>query len=240
MSANLEPQEHPPLTLMQHPSQVLRWAVDHVPRLAVTTSLGPQTLVVLDVLHHLGVEVPVFLLDTGLLYDETLWLKGQVEARYGYEVRTIRPALSLEAQGERLGERLWERDPDRCCHVRKVLPLHRALDGLDGWITGLRADQASSRADTRPVEWDDVHGMLKINPLWRWSRSQVFRYLRAHELPYNPLLDQGFRSVGCQPCSRAAPVDADPADERAGRWQDHAKTECGIHFLFPVATEESP
>lgn len=199
-------------------------------RIALATSLGPQTLVILDMLHRLGRSVPVFFLDTDLLFPETYALRIRLQQRYGLDVRPVRPARSLAEQARDEGPALWERDPDRCCALRKVDPLRGALAGLDAWITGLRRDQGPTRASVQTVAWDEAHGLVKVAPLAHWTRDDVDRYLAAHDVPYNPLLDQGYRSVGCAPCTRAVRPGDDPGDERAGRWSASGKTECGIHL----------
>lgn len=200
-------------------------------RVVLSTSLGPQSIVLLDLLHSAGRAVDALMLDTGLLFPETLALKEAVEARFGIRIRAIRPVQSLAAQAEAHGGNLWRRDPDRCCQLRKVDPLARALAPYDGWFAGLRRDQSAARAHVRPVAWDLRHDRVKVSPLWAWSRAQVFDWLEQRRLPFNPLLEQGYTSVGCQPCTHP---NTDPRDERAGRWAGAEKTECGIHLsLYP-------
>lgn len=197
-------------------------------RIAVASSLGPQTLVILDLLHELGRPLPVFFLDTELLFPETYALRVRLQHRYKLDVRAVRPRRSVAQQAEEEGDALWERAPDRCCALRKVAPLRDTLAGLDAWITGLRRDQSRTRSHVDSVMWDDTHGLVKVNPLAHWTREQVFAYLKEHDVPYNPLLDQGYKSVGCAPCTRR--VSSADADEREGRWAWSGKTECGIHL----------
>lgn len=197
-------------------------------RVAVATSLGPQTLVILDLLHGLGRTVPVFFLDTGLLFPETYALRRQVEDRYGIAIRAVRPRHSLAQQAEDEGPALWARDADRCCALRKVEPQVEALADHDAWITGLRRDQGPSRAGVETVDWDARYGLVKVAPLAHWSRADTWRYLISQGVPYNPLLDAGYPSVGCVPCTRR--VDGPVFDERAGRWAGQGKTECGLHL----------
>lgn len=215
------------------PDDVLRWSAETFgPRVALLSALGPQTCVLIERLAELYLPIRVVLLDTGLLFEETLALAERLEARYGVRVERRRPRLSLEAQAERHGSDLWLRDPDRCCALRKVAPLRDALADLDAWITGLRRDQSDQRSATDTVAWDPVHGRLKISPLAHWTRERVFARLRERDIPYNPLLDHGYASVGCTPCTRPIPAGA---AERAGRWADHPeKTECGLHFPLHV------
>lgn len=212
------------------PRVVLTWALEHHPRLALVSALGPQSLVVIDLLSRMDRAVPVLLLDTGLHFPETYALRLRVQRRYGLEVRRVLPALTLDEQARRHGERLWERDPDRCCQLRKVEPLDRALQDYDAWITGLRRDQGPSRADVTAVGPDPRHGRVRVSPLWAWSRADVMAYLRENDVPYNELLDRGYAGVGCAPCTRPHAATDDPEDERAGRWAGSTKTECGIHF----------
>lgn len=218
---------------MVRPEQVLDWALDAYPRTVLATSLGPQTLVVIDLLHRMHRDAashpPILFVNTGLHFAETLQLLDQVEQRYGVEIVHVKPRLSLSEQARNHGPQLWRREPNRCCSLRKVTPLRQVLADQDAWITGLRRDQSSTRAQTQPIEWDDANGLVKINPLFNWTREQVFEHLDTHRLPYNSLLTAGYRSVGCSPCT--SPVD-DSVDERAGRWSDSGKTECGIHVLF--------
>lgn len=219
------------LARLTDPVDVLRAAADTFgDRIAIASSLGPQTLVVIDMLAKLGRPVPVFFLDTGLLFPETYDLRLRVQARYDLEIRSVTPRQSVDAQAAEHGPALWARDADACCKLRKVDPLRGALSGLDAWITGVRRDQSSTRGSTGLVEWDHRYGLVKVNPLADWNRARVFAYLHDNDVPYNPLLDEGYRSVGCAPCTRAVGADADPHDERAGRWAGSAKTECGMHY----------
>jgi phosphoadenylyl-sulfate reductase (thioredoxin) len=223
----------PDLPSSADPRAVLAWAASAFDgRIALSTSLGPQSLIVIDLLHRMGLRVPLFLLDTGLLFAETYALKRQVEERYGVSIRSVRPPSDVADQAAAHGPRLWERDPDRCCSLRKVAPLKVALQGLDAWITGIRADQTTTRARARALEWDERFGLLKINPLVSWSRADVDRYVADHEVPINPLLRQGFRSIGCEPCTSLP--HPHNGDERAGRWAGRDKTECGIHQRLPI------
>ncbi len=213
----------------EEPRALLDWVVHSFgQRAALVSSLGPQTLVLLHMLHTAGQRLPVLLLDTGLLCPETYAHRGVIERRFGLHVRTVEPSLTLARQAERHGPALWERDPERCCQLRKVAPLERVLAGYEAWITGLRRDQGPTRAGTRSICWDGRFGLWKVCPLAGWSRPQVRDYLRRHDVPINPLLEQGFGSVGCFPCS--APIDH-PTHERAGRWAGTSRCggECGIH-----------
>lgn len=206
---------------------VLAMALDRFERVALATSLGPQSLVLLDLLAELGRlgEVDVLFLDTHLHFEATRLLLPRVEAHFGVRIERVEPALTLAEQAARHGGNLWRRDPDACCHLRKVLPLQRALAGRGAWIAGLRRDHGPSRADLQPLAYDPLHGLVKAAPLWRWSREQVRLHLRTRGIPSNPLLDDGYPSVGCAPCTTRS------EGERDGRWAGRPKTECGLHVV---------
>lgn len=217
-----------PVPATEDARELLTWATDRFDgAIALSTSLGPQTLVVLELLHELGRPVPTFVLDTGLLFGETYAQWRAVEARYSLRIEAVRSSLTIEDQAVRDGQRLWSTDPDRCCAQRKVHPLRTRLFGLGAWITGLRRDPLSrTRAHVAGVEWDGVNGLVKVNPLWAWSRERVLDFARERDLPLNPLLSRGYRSVGCTHCTARTAGE----DERSGRWAGREKTECGLHW----------
>lgn len=161
-------------------------------------------------------------------------LRKRLEDFYGYKIESIIPDLSLEQQAEALGPELWTREPDLCCTSRKVLPLQNKLRELDCWITGVRRHQSQTREQTSVIELytldarDNVD-IVKLNPMARWSRDEVWNYIRQHKIPYNPLHDAGYVSIGCQPCTRKT---GEGGDERAGRWTGFKKVECGIHTFM--------
>ena len=214
----------------------LRWAWERFgPRAAIGTSFQGAGLVMLHLARQMNLGFPVFTLDTGLLFPETIELKRRLEEFFGIRIEALTPDLSLEAQAQAHGPELWQRDPDLCCTIRKVLPLRDRLSTLDCWITGLRRDQSAGRTGTGIAElytFDESTGreVVKLNPMADWARPAVWDYLRAHRIPYNPLHDRGYRSIGCQPCTR--PTEGGD-QERAGRWVGFAKTECGIHTFLP-------
>ncbi len=212
----------------QTPEALIAWAADTFGGgLALTCSFsGAAGMVLLDMTTRLGRGTPVIFLDTDLLFLETYALAERAARRYNLTIERRRPVLTLEEQAERDGSELWGRDPDRCCGIRKVAPLANALKPYRAWMSGIRRDQSATRAATQLVEWNAKHRMVKISPLAHWSERDVWRYIAANDVPYNPLLDQGFPSIGCTPCTRSA---AD-ADGRAGRWAGFAKVECGIHI----------
>jgi phosphoadenosine phosphosulfate reductase len=211
----------------QPPEALLTWATQTFhPRLALTCSFsGPSGMVLLDMVVRSGLDMTVIFLDTDLLFPETYELAALAEQRYGIPIQRRRPALSLEEQDRQEGPHLYARDPDRCCHLRKVTPLAETLRDYDAWISGIRRDQSNTRATVHLLEWNTRHNLVKINPLAFWSDRQVWTYIHTHRVPYNPLLDQGYPSIGCIPCTRPASAD----DPRAGRWVGFAKTECGLH-----------
>jgi phosphoadenosine phosphosulfate reductase len=193
------------------PKEVLRWAARRfAPRIAFATGFGPEGLVLLDLIGRERLEIDVFTLDTGLLFPETYRLWRRLEERYGTTIRAVRPGLDLEGQAQRHGAALWEREPDRCCRIRKVEPLAEALGGRDAWISAIRSDQTRERAAARVVEIDDRFGLVKVNPLLGWSSEQVWAYLREHDVPTNPLHERGYPSIGCWPCTSPTHAGEDP------------------------------
>lgn len=213
---------------------VLRWSWDQFgQRVSLGTAFGATGLVLLDLARKTVPDLSVFTIDTGFLFPETLELKAKLEERYGIDIESVTPRQTVEEQAAEHGDELYRHQPDQCCYLRKVEPLHRKLGDLDGWITSLRRDQGGTRREVRVLTPFPTHGdrlVAKINPLTRWDRKRVWDYLLEHDVPYNPLMDQGYPSIGCWPCT--APVDGSE-DERAGRWAGTAKTECGIHTISP-------
>lgn len=209
------------------PYEVLQWAVTtYGHKLALVTSFQPTGIVLLHMLRDLAPDLTVLTLDTGLLFPETYALIDQVEARFGIKVVRVRPAQTVEQQAQSHGDALWQRDPDQCCALRKTAPLNAALQGYAAWITGLRRDQSSARAATPIIEWDSARHMVKLSPLATWTDDMVWAWIHSHNLPYNPLHEQGYPSIGCAPCTH--PV-GQGEDKRAGRWRGRDKIECGIH-----------
>ena len=194
--------------------------------LVLATSFGPQTILLMEWIAKLRPQTEIFYLDTGLLFEETHALRRELEQRLGIRTKPVTPLLSLEEQAETFGQELWSRDPEPCCFLRKVLPLRRQLQGKQAWMSGIRATQSAERAAASVIEWDETNGLVKLNPLLHWTRERIDAELEARGLPVNPLLKQGYRSVGCRPCT--ARVDQN-GDERSGRWAGFAKTECGLH-----------
>lgn len=211
-----------------HPQDILRWAAEtYGEKLAVVTSFQITGIVTLHMLSQIAPETPVLTLDTGLLFPETYALIDTLEAKLGISITRIAPELSVVEQNENYGVGLWEHEPALCCYLRKVLPLQKAMQSYDAWITGLRRDQSQKRARVPIVSWDEQHHAVKITPFATWTEEMLWTYIHAYELPYNPLHDRGYPSIGCLPCTRAVQAGE---DKRAGRWSGHSKTECGIHF----------
>lgn len=213
----------------KQPQDVLAAAIERYAKIVLACSFGAEDVVLVDMMHRINSSVPLFYLDTEFLFPETYATRDQVIARYGLKPAQVIQAKSLltpRRQAEDLGDELWASNPDRCCQVRKVEPLTRILQGYEAWITGIRRDQAPSRANAGLVEWDQKFKLVKINPLARWTWADVWTYIKVHEVPYNSLHDRNYPSIGCTHCTTpVAPGD----DPRAGRWKNFAKTECGLH-----------
>ncbi len=203
-------------------------------RAAIGTSFQGAGLVMIDIARKNNFAFPVFTLDTGLLFPETAALKKRLEDFFGFEIENLVPDLTVEQQADAQGPELWKREPDLCCTMRKVLPLRNKLSDLDCWITGLRRQQSDTRARIGVIElynFDEAAGkdIVKLNPMANWSREAVWNYIKENKIPYNPLQDQGYRSIGCWPCTEKT---ASGENERAGRWTGFQKVECGIHTFL--------
>ena len=215
--------------------EILAWAWDRFgARAAIGTSFQGAGLVMIHKAVQAGLPLPVFTLDTQLLFPETLELKRRLENFFEIQIESIYPEQTPEEQAREYGPELWNRAPDLCCTMRKVLPLQKKLEQLAVWITGLRRQQSETRQQTQILEMYhfDVlrdHYILKLNPMANWSREAVWEYIAANKIPYNPLHDRGYRSIGCWPCTRAV---GQGANERAGRWTGFDKSECGIHTFL--------
>jgi phosphoadenosine phosphosulfate reductase len=208
---------------------VLVWAWEQFgDGMCLTCSWQRQSSALVHMLSELGLDVPVVELDTLVLFPETYETRDRLVERYGLELRSFRP---LDPP-----DRLWESQPDACCHIRKVEPLERALAEHDAWITGIRREQSPTRANAQKVEWSERYGVWKIQPLVDWNAKRVQAYIHVNEIPSNPLHDAGYPSIGCVPCTR--PVQAGE-DERAGRWSGSDKLECGIHINAPLIKESN-
>jgi phosphoadenylyl-sulfate reductase (thioredoxin) len=210
---------------------ILRWAADRfAPRLTFATGFGMEGCVIVDLVARASLPMDLFTLDTGLLFAESCDLWKRLEERYGRTIRAVKPEHSVEEQARLEGPELWGRDPDRCCDLRKMQPLRATLAAFDAWISAIRRDQTPERADAPVVGWDGRFGLIKVNPLVRWTFDDVKAYVSRYDVPYNALHDQGYPSIGCWPCT--TPV-APGEDARAGRWRGREKKECGLHFGPP-------
>ncbi|NGZ98412.1 MAG: phosphoadenylyl-sulfate reductase [Nitrospira sp. WS110] len=214
----------------KQPQDVVAAAIERYRgKIVVACSFGAEDVVLVDMVHRVDPSVPLFYLDTEFLFPETYATRDRVIERYGLkpaQVIQVKSMLTAQQQAKEYGDALWSREPDRCCQLRKVEPLTRVLRGYETWITGIRRDQAPSRAHAGIVEWDQKFELVKINPLARWSWNDVWTYIKVYEVPYNPLHDQNYPSIGCTHCTAPVVPGEDP---RAGRWKNFAKTECGLH-----------
>jgi phosphoadenosine phosphosulfate reductase len=211
------------------PSQILRWAVDRfAPRFTMATAFGPEGMVLIHLLAEIAPDTPIFNLDTGYQFEETLEMRERVRLRYGIEVVFKRPEHTVEQYEALHGGPLYKTRPDQCCLDRKNKVLHEAIDGMHAWASAIRRDQSLDRAQAPIVGWDKRFQLVKVSPLANWTKADIWKMITDHDIPYNPLHDLGYPSVGCRPCTRAVMFGE---DERAGRWSGFAKTECGLHSL---------
>jgi phosphoadenosine phosphosulfate reductase len=211
------------------PQEIIAWAVEHhQPNLGMATAFGPEGCVIIHMLSQIDPTVNVFNLDTGYQFKETLDMRQRVLDRYGIDVELKQPQLSVDEYETLNGGPVYSKEPDRCCFDRKLSVLRAAAGEFSGWMSAIRRDQSPDRAKAPIVGWDKKFGLVKISPLANWTKQQVWDLIVKEDVPYNPLHDQGYPSVGCQPCTRAVLFGE---DERAGRWSGSAKTECGLHSL---------
>jgi len=209
------------------PDAVLYWAAGEFgEEVALATGFGAEGCVLIDMLARVAPRMRVFYLDTDLLFPETYQLAARLSVRYGVRFERRATRLTLAAQAQAHGERLWERDPEECCRLRKVEPLREMLKGLRAWVTAIRREQSPARAGVGVVERDAKFGLVKINPLAAWTFDELLAYAGEHQVEVNSLLSDGYPSIGCEPCTRRVEPGEDP---RAGRWAGFAKTECGLH-----------
>lgn len=212
------------------PDKVLEWGFRTFGSdMVLGTGFGPSGIFLIDRLQTNHIPIPIFYLDTHLFFEETYELRDTLEDRYGIDITRVSPDLSLDEQAEKFGDELWKRNPNRCCYLRKVRPLRNYLSDKKAWVTGVRRNQSETRQQTNIIEWDPENEVIKINPLATWTGDDVWDYINERDLPYNPLHDEGYPSIGCIPCTQ--PVNGEEQEhERAGRWTGSEKTECGIHL----------
>ncbi len=209
------------------PEEIISWGVNsYFPKLTMATAFGPEGCVILYFLSRIEPRVSVFNLDTGYQFPETMALRDEIARRYGIEVELKQPDTTIAEYEAINGGPVYKTEPDRCCFERKISVLRQAAVGFDAWMSGIRRDQSSDRAKAPIVGWDKKFGLVKISPLANWTKKDVWNLITRENIPYNPLHDQGYTSIGCWPCTRAVMFGE---DERAGRWSGTAKTECGLH-----------
>jgi len=220
---------------LQSPQTILKWSLEtYGAGLTMATAFGAEGCALLGMLAQIrdetGLLPDIFNLDTGYQFAETLELKRRIEERYGFSIRAISPDAGIndaETDSRAVFEQpLYQSQPNLCCYFRKVVPLASAVEGFSAWITAIRRDQTPERANAPIVGFDSQFPLVKINPLANWTKAQVWDYIRQNDVPYNPLHERGFPSIGCWPCTRAVKHGE---DDRAGRWSGSDKRECGIH-----------
>jgi phosphoadenosine phosphosulfate reductase len=227
--------------------EVLRWAFTTFRKdIAMASGFGVEGMALIDIASRVVPDLKVFTLDTEFLFPETYDLIDRVEKRYGMKVERVYSPLTPEEQEREHGRALWASDPDQCCNLRKIEPLKQKLSELRAWVTAIRRDQTAARSSARKVEWDAKFKLVKINPIADWTTEKVWNYVRKHNVPYNPLHDRNYPSIGCTHCTRAIQPGE---DVRAGRWSGFQKTECGLHvgstvtplvnIAAPVSCEET-
>ena len=211
-----------------NPIEVIRWASERFKkRLTMATAFGPEGCLILHWLSSVAPDTFVFNLETGYQFKETLELRDRIRDRYGITVSYESPETTVEEYEQRHGGPLYRTDPATCCGDRKIVVIERVLSNFDAWMSGIRRDQSPDRANAPIIGWDKKFGVVKISPLANWTKSQVWDMILQENVPYNPLHDKGYVSIGCWPCTRAI---TDGEDERAGRWSGSEKTECGLHI----------
>jgi phosphoadenosine phosphosulfate reductase len=219
------------------PRERLSWVFDafEAENAVMGTGFGASGVVLMHILEYVQPGATVFYLDTDVLFPETYNLRDRLTTRFDVNIVRVHSGLSLDEQAEEYEEKLWETDPDQCCFLRKVRPLRQYLADKSAWITAIRRDQSPTRADTDVVEWSPANEVVKVNPLADWTEADIWRHIDRHDLPYNPLHDEGYPSIGCMPCTERVGADSD--DPRAGRWSDSEKKECGLH-LEPETSQQ--
>ena len=209
------------------PQEILGWAAQRFgQKFTMATAFGPEGMVLIHMLAEVAPKTPIFNLDTGYQFKETLELREEVLRRYGIAVEMKRPETTVEQYEAQHGGPIYRTNPDQCCFDRKVQVLNKAVRGMHAWASAIRRDQSPDRAGVPIVGWDKKFNLVKVSPLANWTKQKVWGFITKHNIPYNPLHDQGYTSIGCWPCTRAVLLGE---DERAGRWSGTAKTECGLH-----------
>ncbi|MAZ77377.1 MAG: phosphoadenylyl-sulfate reductase [Legionellaceae bacterium] len=208
------------------PQEILAWAWnEYAPRVKVATGFGAEGMVLIHMLAEIAPQISVFNLDTGYQFPESLSLKEAVKKRYGIDIKLVQPETSVTDYEKIHGGPVYLTDANQCCHDRKVTVLKKALQGTSAWLTAIRRDQSPTRSNVPILGWDKQFNLVKINPLANWNKHDVWAFIKKYNIPYNPLYDQGYTSIGCWPCTKKP----NNSDERSGRWSGSEKTECGIH-----------
>ena len=214
----------------KQPWDLLEYALRTYPhRIVLACSFGAEDVALVDMMHRIDPDAPLLYLDTDFLFPETIDVRDRIIAHYGLksaQVIQMKSQLTPDQQATQYGAALWASKPDQCCELRKIEPLSRILANYRAWITGIRRDQAPTRANAGLIEWDKKFNLIKVNPLARWSSEEVWAYLQLHEVPYNALHDRHYPSIGCTHCTAPVLPGEDP---RSGRWKNFGKTECGLH-----------
>jgi phosphoadenosine phosphosulfate reductase len=211
------------------PQDIIQWSVGMFhPRLTMATAFGAEGCCIIHIIAEIEPSVRIFNLDTGYQFRETLEMRDRIRDRYRIDVEFVTPEFSVSEYEKEHGGPLYSIRPDQCCYDRKIVPLKRAVFGFDAWISAIRGDQTDSRKAAAIVEPDPKFGLIKVNPLLRWTKAEVWKFILANDIPYNPLHDRNYPSIGCQPCTQ--PVFGD-GDERSGRWSGMPKKECGLHVI---------
>ena len=208
------------------PEEIIQYAVETFPNITLACSFGAEDVVLVDMIQKISPATDIFYLDTDFHFKETYETRDRLVARYHIDFVRVSPKLTPDEQAATYSPELWKSDPNACCNIRKVEPLTRILSQYDAWITGIRRDQAPTRANSKKVEYDTKFGLMKFNPIAGWTNEDVWKYIKDNNLIYNALHDQNYPSIGCEQCTRQVMPGEDP---RAGRWSGNDKTECGLH-----------
>lgn len=208
------------------PEEIVAYAVTTFPNLTFACSFGAEDVVLVDILQKVSPKTDIFYLDTDYHFQETYETRDIIAEKYNIDFVRVSPKFTPEEQAEQYGAELWKSSPNDCCSIRKVEPLTRILSQYEAWITGIRRDQAPTRANAKKIEYDVKFGLVKFNPIADWTSEDVWNYIRDNNIYYNPLHDRNYPSIGCEQCTRAVLPGEDP---RAGRWSGFDKTECGLH-----------
>ena len=212
------------------PEEIIAWAAQRFgDGLTMATAFGPEGCLILSMLSQIAPKTYVFNLDTGYQFQATLDLREKIMERYGLEIELLQPELTVPEYEAKHKGPLYKVNPNQCCFDRKIKLLHQGLAGRTAWMSGIRRDQSADRAQTPIVGWDRKFNLVKVSPLANATKQEVWSRVVKENVPYNPMHDQGYPSIGCWPCTQA--VVADETDERAGRWSGTGKTECGLHSL---------